>query len=192
MAIRDALEKALSSPSANDLWRLRAELLEAGISPEARVWRVLDEFHSFLDQLATSTSSRQYSELASKLDIGAISGVLLEHALTESEAEDLALKLVSGLLSEGLMALATRQHVKAWEGEAEAVYRSAAWYLYGELWHWACRLKPDLPATERRALLDRLFAPVRSPDAEGFTKAVLLGLMFQILLLSHLSRESSP
>lgn len=189
MAIRDALEKALSSPSAGDLWRLRAELLEAGLPPESRVWPVLDEFQRFLDELATSTSSREYSELASRLDVGAVSGVLLDHALSESEAEELALRLVTGLLSEGLMVLATRQHVKAWEGEAAAVHRGAAWYLYGELWRWAERLKPDLPAAERRRLLDSLFAPVRSDEATGFTKAVLLGLMFQILLLSHLSRE---
>ena len=72
---------------------------------------------ALLDQLATGTSSRDYSDLASKLDVGALGGVVLEHVLESEKAEDLALRLFTGLLSEGLMVLATRQHVKAWEGE---------------------------------------------------------------------------
>jgi hypothetical protein len=85
------------------------------------------------------------------------------------------------------MVMATRQHVKAWEGELSAVYRAAAWYLFGELWHWAARLKPDLSPAERRRLLDRLLFPALSAETGGATKAVLLGLLFQVLVLHHLS-----
>ena len=189
MAIPDALAGALRSPSPADLWRLRGELLEAGIRPDTRVWRLLDEFRRYLDQLATGTSSRDYSDLASKLDIGAVGGVVLEHVLESETGGDLALRLFTGLISEGLMVLATRQHVKAWQGELAAVCRNAAWYLYDELWHWAAARKPDLPPAERRRLLDRLIAPLHSSEADCFSKAVLAGLLFQLLLLSHLADE---
>jgi hypothetical protein len=189
MSLRQTLEKVITAPTADDLWRLRAELLEAGLPAEAETWTVIGEFRRFLDQLATSTDSRQYSELASRLDVSAVGGVVLEHVLEGDDAEELALRLLTGLLSEGLMVLATRQHVKAWEGELSAVYRETAWYLYGALWRWAERQKPDLAAGERRRLLDRLLAPVHAPETEGYQKAVLLGLLFQMLLVSALSRE---
>jgi hypothetical protein len=187
---RGTLGRVLRSPSPGDLWSLRAGLLEAGLPPDARTWAVIDEFRRFLDQLATGTSSREYSHLASKLDIGAVGGVVLEQLLEVEDAEELALRLLTGLLSEGLMVLATRQHVKAWEGELAAVYADAAWFLYGELWRWAERSKPDLPATERRRLMDTLLGPVRASETPGFHKAVIVGLLFQVLLVSHVASEA--
>jgi len=187
MSIRDALAGALSSPTPSDLWRLKAELLEAGIPAGSAVWDVIDEFRHYLDRLATGTSSRDYSDLASKLDIGAVGGVVLEQVLESEKAQDLALRLFTGLLSEGLMVLATRQHVKAWKGELSAVCRDAAWYLYDALWRWAEARKPDLPPAERRRLLDRLLAPLCAPETDCFSKSVLAGLLFQLLLLSHLT-----
>jgi len=83
------------------------------------------------------------------------------------------------------MALATRQHVRAWEGELESVYSTAAWYLYGALWHWAAELKPELGSEERRQLLDKLLAPVLEPSTPGAVKAVLLGRLFQAVTLSR-------
>jgi len=187
MSVRDALAGALSSPTPDDLWRLRAELLQAGVPADSRVWSVIDEFRRYLDRLATGTSSRDYSDLASKLDISAVGGVVLEHVLESDKAEDLALRLFTGLISEGLMMLATRQHVKAWQGELAAVCRDAAWYLYDELWRWAEARKPDLAPLERRLLLDRLLAPLCSLETDCFAKSVLAGLLFQTLLLSHLA-----
>jgi hypothetical protein len=189
MSVKEAMVKALASPSVEDLWRLRAELLQAGISGDSRTLELLGRFQHFLDHLSTSTSSREYSELASKLDIGAVGGVVLEQMLESKEGGDLALRLFTGALSEGMMVLATRQHIRAWEGELAAVYREAAWYLYGQLWSWAEKKKPDLPASQRRLLIDHLLAPVRTPQADGMSKALLLGLLFQMLLLSHLSDE---
>ena len=138
MSIREALAATLASPTASDLWTLRAELLEAGFSGESRAWTALGEFQAFPD------------------------------------------------------ALATRQHVKAWKGELAAVHRRAAWYLYEELWRWARELKPDLPPGERRRLLDRLLAPVHAEETDGFSKAVFLGLLFQMLLLSYLAQQTNP
>jgi hypothetical protein len=48
-------------------------------------------------------------------------------------------------------------------------------------------MKPDLPAAERRRQLDNLFAPIHNPDFDCSGKAVLLGFIFQILLVSRLS-----
>jgi hypothetical protein len=183
------LSHALTSPTAEGLWRLRGDLLETGLGPETRIFRVLGEFASFLDELATSTSSRDYSHLASMMDIGALGGVLLEQLLEPASADQLAQRVLAGTLSEGLMVLATRQHVKAWEGELGAVYRRAAWFLYEELWRWAQERKPDLPSAERRRLLDRLISPIHSTETPGDQKAVLIGHLFQVLLLSDLSRE---
>jgi hypothetical protein len=126
--IRETLGQVLRNPTAADLWRLRAELLVAGLPRDSRAWAVIDEFRAFLDQLVTSTSSREYSHLASKLDISAVGGVVLEQLLEIKDAQELALRLLTGLLSEGLMVLGTRQHVKAWEGELDAVYANAAWF----------------------------------------------------------------
>jgi hypothetical protein len=187
---RESLAKVLTSPSAAEVWRLRADLLQAGLTADAKTWTVLHEFRGYLDRLETSTSSREYSHLASKLDIGAVGGVLVEHMVESENARELAVRLLSGILSEGLMVLATRQHVKAWEGELSAVYREAAWYLYGEIWRWAEELKPDLEPTERRALIDRLLDPVLSDDTPGLHRAVLVGRLFQLLLVSYLFREA--
>jgi hypothetical protein len=189
--IGETLGRVLRRPAAADLWHLRAELLVAGLPADSRAWAVIDEFRGFLDRLATSTSSREYSHLASKLDISAVGGVVLEQLLEIKDAQELALRLLTGLVSEGLMVLATRQHVKAWEGELDAVYADAAWFLYGELWHWAERSKPDLAAGERRRLLDALLAPVREVETPGFQKAVIVGLLFQVLLASHVTSDAA-
>jgi hypothetical protein len=187
VSVRQAVESVLTDPHADHLWTLRAELLEAGLSEESRAWQLIDEYQRFLDCLATSSASREYSELASRLDIGALGGVVLENLL-EARGEDMALRLLTGALSEGLMVLATRQHVRAWGGELAAVHRSAAWFLYRELWDWAERRKPGMAPAERRILLDTLFAPLRSADKdETFSESVFVGLIFQVLLVSHLS-----
>jgi len=195
MAIREPLERVLSAPTTADLRDLRAEMLAAAYPDDSRTWIVVEEFHRYLDRLVTSTTSREYSELASKLDISAVGGVVVEHLLEHEGPEDLALRFLTGLLSEGLMVAATRQHVKAWEGELSAVYRDAAWYLYGEMWQWTEQRNPQLSGADRRVLLDRLFEPVHSSDASGFSKAVLLGLLFQVLLAAYVSdgaSETSP
>jgi hypothetical protein len=185
--IPESLVAVLTAPKAADLWRLRGELLEAGVDGGPRVSQLLERFHSFLDAIETTASSRDFSELASKLDIGAISGVILEHLAERGEASDRALRLMSGVVSEGLMALATRQHVRAWSNELSAHYRTAAWYLYEELWYWTTELKPELEAEERRQLLDALMAPISSPEPSGIQKAVLVGRLFQMLLLGRLA-----
>jgi hypothetical protein len=190
MSIREPLERALAAPTAADLRRLRSEMLASDYPTESPTWRLVEEFHRYLDQLSTGTTSREYSELASKLDIGAVGGVVLEQLIEHEGPEDLALRFLTGVLSEGLMVAATRQHIKAWEGELSAVHRGAAWFLYGEMWRWTRRRNPKLSGADRRVLLDRLFEPVHSADGSGFAKAVLLGLLFQLLLAAYFSEEA--
>lgn len=184
-----SLKAVITSPTTEELWHLRADLLESGLPADSRAWSLLSEFHDFLEQLATGASSRDYSELASKLDISAISGVILERLAEGGDASEQALRLMSGILSEGLMALATRQHVKAWAGEMGAVFRAAVWNLYGHLWRWTENRTPQLSSADRRRLLDQLVEPARSHETSDIQKAVLIGRLYQMLLLSALAED---
>lgn len=185
MPLQDSLALVLAAPSTETLWRLRADLLAAGTPTDSRLLRLLAAFHDYLDRLATGMSSRDFSHLASKLDISAISGVILERLGEAANTSALALELLSGAVSEGLMVLATRQHVRAWEGELAAVHRSATWFLYDELWRWTTDRRPNLAGADRRSLLDELMAPILDPDASGLVKAALICRLFQILIATE-------
>jgi hypothetical protein len=189
MPLPESRMLVLAAPSAETLWRLRGDLLESGTPPHPRLLSLLGAFHDYLDRLATGLSSRDYSNLASKLDIAAISGVILERLAEEGSSSSLALNLVSGAISEGLMVLATRQHVRAWEGELAAVHRSAAWVLYDELWRWTTDRNPDIPSAERRALLDELMSPVLAADSPALVKAALICRLFQLLIAAEAMGE---
>ena len=191
MPLIEALSRTLSYPTTENLWQLRAELLETGVPPGGRVWAILGEYHRFLDQVRTSTESRQYSELASQLDIASISGIVVERFLEPQGARELALSVISGILSEGLMAIATRQHVKAWKAGLASVCAGSAWFLYEEMWHWARRKKPELNTGERRRLLDLLFAPVCSANPGDVSTVHLIGSLFQLLLISEVADETA-
>ncbi|MBP1601202.1 MAG: hypothetical protein H6Q06_1353 [Acidobacteria bacterium] len=189
MPLIEALGRTLSSPTTMHLWQLRAELLESGVPPGGRVWAILGEYQRFLEQVRASTESRQYSELASELDIASISGIVVERFLEPQGARELALSTISGILSEGLMALATRQHVKAWKAGLASVCAGSAWFLYEEMWHWAQRKKPEVNAVERRRLLDLLFAPACSAHQGDAGIFLLIGSLFQVLLVSEVADE---
>jgi hypothetical protein len=185
MSLQTGLADTLTHPTPESLWRLRADLLEAGVLPGRRIWYVIEEYQQFLQHILTGTASRHYSELASKLDIGSITGVVVDRFLELKDARSLARSLLSGFLSEGLMVLATRQHVKAWEESLSAVCTGASWFLYEELWRWAQEKNPDLPAGERRRMLDNLFNPLCDKESAGTSKAILIGSLFQLLVLSY-------
>jgi hypothetical protein len=183
--LNESLAQILTAPSAEAVWRLRGDLLAAGTPPDGRLLQLLAAFHDYLDRLATGMSSRDHSQLASKLDISAISGVIIERLAEVSDSPKLGLNLVAGAISEGLMALATRQHVKAWEGELAAVHRSAAWVLYDELWRWTGERNPEIEAPQRRELLDQLLAPALDPKQPGLLRAALICRLFQILIAAE-------
>ena len=192
MSHPESLALVLAAPSAEAVWRLRGDLLEAGTPANGHLLTLLAAFHDYLDRLATGMSSRDYSQLASKLDISAISGVILERLAEVSDSPKLGLNLVAGAVSEGLMAFATRQHVKAWEGELAAVHRSAAWVLFDELWRWTGERNPELEAPQRRELLDQLLAPALDPKQPGLLRAALICRLFQILISAGVTEACPP
>ena len=189
MTIHHSLVSVLASPVPEDIWRLRADLL--GTRPEigCELIEILREFHNFLYELIKSSTSREYSHFASKLDIGAVGALLLENILEDSNREKLGKKLLGALFSEGLMVLATRQHVKAWEEGLGAVYRRAAWFLYEQVWKFSMEARPELESSQRRKLLDQLMAPVTADETSGEVKAVICGRLFQILLIWILTKN---
>jgi len=189
MSLSESVALVVSEPSPAGLWRLRGDLLGEGIPPDAPVVRLIGFFHEYLDRIRTGISSRDYSHLASKLDISAISGVILERLAEAGDSQDMAMGILSGALTEGLMVLATRQHVRAWEGELESVHRKAAWQLYEELWRWSSGRNPELSPGQRRALIEALLEPAIAQGTSGLVKAVVIGRLFQIMLISQLPQE---
>jgi len=192
MSLPQAILASIAAPTPEGLWLLRSELLVRGVPEEAAVWRVLDAFHGLLGRLAASTSARGYSERASKLDIAALGGIALEELATASDARELASRLLGGALSESLAVAATRQHVHAWQSDMEGLLDEVAWSLYGEMWRWAERRQPSLPASERRALLDRLIGPARSRESGAEARVTLLIRLHQILLLDTVVEAMPP
>ena len=58
MPLREALGRTLSYPTIENLWQLRAELLQSGVPADGRVWAILDEYLRFLEQVRTGTRAR--------------------------------------------------------------------------------------------------------------------------------------
>jgi hypothetical protein len=183
----DLLSKLLPSPSAEAVWELRAELLGGGVDPSAEVFELLREFHLYLDRLETGTASRDHSDRASKMEVGSLSGVVLADLAEAGDAGEWSRRLLSAVLTEGLAVAATRQHVRAWQGELASVHREAAWFLYQRLWTWAERRKPGLEPEERRRLLDQLMAPVTENGAGAAQQTVLLTSLFLLLLVDEMA-----
>jgi hypothetical protein len=167
-------------------------LLEDGAPPDSEAIGVIGDFFGFLDRFATSTSSRDLNHLASKLDIAAIGGVVLEQLFEKPESHDLAMRVLTGGISEGLMVLASRQYVRAQEGELASLFRQTAWSLFERLWRWTSVTNPDLEAGQRRQLIDRLIDPLRDADFPAGAKAVLAGRIYQVLLLAHVEGNLPP
>jgi hypothetical protein len=191
MPLPPSLVNLLRGPSAAAVWELRGELLANGLSPSARVFELLAEFHRFLDHLETGAASRDYSERASLMDMGSFGAVVAADLLEAEESPELARRLLAGTLTEGLAVLATRQHVKAWRGELASVFRDAAWALYDELWRWAAERKPELAPPERARLIDQLLAPIRDGGVEPTQNALLVCSLFALLIVEAVADEGA-
>ncbi len=186
-----ALDRVLTAPTPAALWELHGQLLAAGAEPAGLALRTAEAFHHYLCEMQGKITARQYSQLASLLDIGAIGGVALQNLVglerteVEGQANDLLKKLLLGTAGESLMVLASRQYVKGWQSELNSTHCRAAWYLAEALWALSATLQPGLPSEERNALIGRLLAPARDPKAANETRVVLLGRLFQLVLLSQ-------
>lgn len=192
MRFPPSLAAALREPTADAVWDLRGELLAGGLSADHDAFRLLEDLHSFLDRLETGSASRDYSERASLMDIGSFGGVVASELAESENAAALARRLLAGALTEGLAVLATRQHVRAWRGELAAVFRAAAWSLYGELWKWASRRKPELDPADRRRLIDQLIAPVREEGGDPARNTAIVCSLFLLLLVDCLAAGVDP
>lgn len=188
-SLRDAIGTVLSQPTPEALVPLQGALLawEQEDKTVDRALEITDHFHAYLSELQSKITARNYSELASLLDIGAVGAVALENVLA-SESDNFWRRIVLGALAEGLMVTASRQYIKAWEAETGLVHTRAAWYLTEALWRASREMQPDLEAEPRWQAVQGLLAPASDPDVPAPNKAVLLGRIFQILLITYLAR----
>ena len=188
-SLLEAVGPILSLPTPEALVALQGALLASGRQGQAadRALEVAGHFYAYLSELQSKISSRNYSEMASRLDIGAVGTVALENILS-SEQESFWQRLMLGAVAEGLMVAASRQYVKGWEVETRLVHSHAAWYLGEALWAASAEMQPDLEAERRWQAIQALLAPAYDPEVPAPDKAVLLGRIFQMLLITYLAR----
>ena len=189
--IPPSLTEVLTRPSPGSLWQLRADLLESGMDDQARPLAIVDAFHHFLNQLVASSTAREYSHLASILDMAAVAGVAFQNLMEEGDSEEWWRRFVVGAISEGMMVLAARQYVKAWEEEMRSDFNAAAWYFAQEYWRLSSDLQPELAPGKRRQLVEELFAPFTGDQMDGTVKAGLTVRLFQVLLVARLGMGGS-
>jgi hypothetical protein len=187
----DLLGRLMTEPSPTDLLALQTRLLVAESSTEradaaCRALEVAREFHAYLSELEAKYSARDYSELASLLDIGAVGAVALENLIEAGES--LTRRMFLGGLSEVLMVTASRQYVKAWSREIQPVHMKAIWFLRAALWRLSVEGRPEMRVDERIAMVDGLLAPVLAGEEANQTRPALVGRLFQVLLLIYLAQ----
>ena len=184
----DAVQSVMGQPTPTALVALQGALLASQPQQDEAVDRALEtagQFHAYLSELQSKIAARDYSELASRLDIGAVGAVALENLVTSTE-EDFWQKLLLGGIAESLMVAASRQYIRGWEVETGLVHTRAAWYLSEALWRTSAQMQPNLPPQQRWQAIQSLLAPVHSSDVPAPDKALLLGRLVQVLLLTRL------
>lgn len=186
-SLQDAVQSILSQPTPAALVALQGSLLASSQQGEAvdRALELAGRFHAYLCELQSKITARDYSELASRLDIGAVGAVALENVIA-GEGGHLWQRLLLGGLGESLMVAASRQYIKAWETETGLLHTCAAWYMAEALWRASAGMQPDLPPEQRWQAIQALLAPIHDHDVPAPDKAALLGRLFQMLLLTHL------
>jgi hypothetical protein len=188
-SLEAAIHPILTQPTPEALVALQGALLASGRSGEAQcdVLEIAGHFYRYLCELRSKISAKDYSEFASRLDIGAVGAVALEN-LIASEVPEFWKSLLLGGLGETLMVAASRQYIKAWEAETNVVHACATWCLADSLWRVSAKMQPSLPGDQRWQAIQALLAPARDREVSGSEKALLLGRVFQLLLLTYLAR----
>jgi hypothetical protein len=188
-SLREAIQPILSMPTPAALLDLQGALLACGEASAVRdrALGIAGDFYDYLSELQSKLAARDYSELASRLDIGAVGAVALENLICV-QGEDFWKRLALGGIAEGLMVAASRQYVKGWQIETSMVYSHATWYLSGALWQLSSEMQDGLPDARRWDAIQALLAPALDPDVSLADKALLLGRIYQIVLLSYLVR----
>ncbi len=188
-SLQDAIRPILSQPTPEALVALQGALLTSGQEGEVvdRALEVTGHFHTYLSELQSKITARNYSELASRLDIGAVGAVALENVIA-SEKDDFWQRLALGAVAETLMVAASRQYIKGWEAETGLVHSRAAWYLTEALWRASSEMQPGLQPDQRWEAVQALLSPAHDPSVPAPDRAVLLGHVFQMLLITYLAR----
>ncbi len=140
-----------------------------------------------MNDLVAGSAAREYSHVASLLDIGAVAGVALENLVGEEGSKELWKRFALGAASETMMVLAARQYVKAWEEETDAIFNSAVWFLKQAYWNLSHELQPELPSHSRTKFTNELVSPLKSDQIRGIVKAGLIIRLFQILLIARIN-----
>jgi len=191
MGLEATLTQVLTQPTPDALWGLRADLLALAdrLPPgqqDGADWtmEIVGQFYRYLAELRSKMTAREYSQLASRMDMGSVGMLAVQDLVTERE--NLLESLFLGGLSEGLMVLATLQYVKAWEAEMSLVHDQALWWLYEGLWRLSREFRSQVRTGERRKLIDDLLMPTRSAETEPTVRVALLVRLFQALLIGSL------
>jgi hypothetical protein len=182
-----SLQTVLRQPQPAALIALQEALLvEARPSPERdRALELAGHFHRYQIDLQSMLTARQYSELASWLDVTAVGLVAFEE-LMRGAASNLR-DLLIAVASEGAMVLGSRQYIRAWAVEVGPIHEAATWTLREALWRLSEETQPDLgPALRLEAV--RRTLPESLSQATNSARAVVLGRLFQTLLLIRVSR----
>ena len=187
--LSDVLQPIMVSPTPGALVALQGALLALDREGEAveRALEIAGQFHTYLSELQSKITAKQYNEMASRLDIGAVGTVALEN-IVATKKEEFWKRLLLGGLGETLMVAASRQYIRAWDAETTLVHTQAAWYLSEALWRASRQMQPNLAPEKRWEAIQGLLGPAYAADVPASAKAVLLGRVFQMLLLTHLAR----
>ena len=194
-SLQEAVLGIMSRPKPEDFIQLQGLLLMYGHKGEAvdRALEIAGRFYAYLGDLQSKMEAKDYSEVASRLDIAAVGIVALENMVAK-ERETFWQRLLLGGLGEALMVGASRQYIKGWQAEAGLAHKDAAWYLTGALWDASLEMQPLLPPEKRWQAIQALLAPAYDPQVPTPAKALLLGRIFQVLLLTYLAQliEAEP
>lgn len=184
LSLHSTLNRILTRPSPDDLWRLQGDLLTLGGESAEQARAVAGEFYRCLRSLESKSASRSASRWGAILETAAVTSVGLQEMLAEQQ-DPLRRLLASGIT--GLLEVgAATKNVRAWEVEAALMYHDVAWYLYGELWDVSAATRPELDAEERRALVEQLLKPLLEQDVADAAKSALLVRLFQVVLAARM------
>jgi len=134
-SLSEVVQPIIASPTPGALVALQGALLALELESEAvsQALEITGQFHTYLSELQSKITAKQYNEVASRLDIGAVGTVALEN-IVATQKEQFWKRLLLGGLGEALMVAASRQYVRAWDAETSLVHTQAAWYLSEALW----------------------------------------------------------
>jgi hypothetical protein len=183
-SLRATLERLLTTPTPEDVWRIQRDLLALGGETARQARQVAGAFHSCLRNLESKSASRSASRRGAVLGTAAVASVGLQEMFNAQQ--DPLRGLLAGSVTAMLDVGAAIKNAEAWEVEASLMYYDLAWYLYGEIWDVSLAAQPELSPEQRRAFADLLLKPVLDPDVGDAVKSALLIRLFQVVLAARL------